>query len=360
MKKIFTLLAVTLLAVPGFGTIPLVINNGTSGTCTVGSGYTSTGPVDNTTYDTNYESECYFGATSTFTVSDPDIVAGNTYTMYLHFAEIYFTSDGARVFHVEVEGTRILENFDIHAVVGDRHAVAFRYDVVATVNGSIDITFVKVTQNPKISSIEIRPLGDPSALPTDSDIQDLTINPFPVEWMDMDISADNGKVRLDWSTAWESNNLGFEIEMNTAGGIYEPVGFVEGAGTTQDLSRYTFTTNPLPSNVYGFRIKQLDLNGNVSYSPTLELTIGNEISSSLISLYPNPATETMIVKYFVADEGQIDMTVNTMTGQTVLSFTDQGVGIKERILEVSSLSAGIYFVEMRAGAQHAVKRLIVR
>lgn len=360
MKKLFTLFSTIILSFPVFAALPVVVDNGGSSGCAAGSGYSSGGAISNTAFDSYYQSECYFTATSTYTVSDPAILAGNTYSVYLHFAEIYFTADGARVFHVDVEGTRILENFDIHAASGDKVAIAFRYDVVATTNGSIDITFTKVTQNPKISAIEIRDTSDPSTLEPDNGVQNLTTTPFPVEWSEMNITARNQKATLAWSTAWESNNLGFEVQMSRTGTTFETVGFVQGVGTTQDFSSYEFTSEALSSGIYGFRLKQIDMNGRISISPTMELSVGNTTSTMLLSVYPNPATETTMVKYFASDNKPVEVTLRNIVGQQVASFTDQGTGIKEHLLELGTVSPGIYFIQLVSGMETSVGRLVVQ
>lgn len=359
MKKLCTLFSIILLSFPAFAALPVIVDNG-GASCSTGSGYSSAGAISNTGFDSYYQSECYFTATSTYTVSDPAIMAGNTYSVYLHFAEIYFNADGARVFHVDVEGTRILENFDIHASSGNQVAIAFRYDAVATTNGSIDITFTKVTQNPKISAIEIRDTSDPSTIQPDNGIQDLTTTPFPVEWSEMNITSSNQKATFAWSTAWESNNLGFEVQMSRTGTTFETIGFVQGIGTTQELSSYEFTSDILANGIYGFRLKQIDMNGRVSISPTMELSVGNTTSTMLLGLYPNPATETTIVKYFVSDNKPVEGIVRNIVGQQVASFSDQGTGIKEHLLELGPISPGIYFIQLVSGKETSVSRLVVQ
>jgi hypothetical protein len=78
-------------------------------------------------------------------------VANGNYKVVLHFAEVYIgtAAVGKRVFNVFVEGTKVLNQFDITKEVGAYKAVARSFDVSVT-DGSADITFEAVVENPKV------------------------------------------------------------------------------------------------------------------------------------------------------------------------------------------------------------------
>ena len=99
-----------------------------------------------------YKSERY--GNSTYTI--PGLTAGTQYTVRLHFAELYQTAVGARRFNVAINGSTVLNNFDIYATTGARYKAVIR-EFTATANGSgqIVITFTTVTDNATIEGIEI-------------------------------------------------------------------------------------------------------------------------------------------------------------------------------------------------------------
>jgi hypothetical protein len=99
-----------------------------------------------------YQSERY--GTSTYTL--PNLPAGSQYTVRLHFAELYWTATGKRVFNVLINGTTVLSNFDIYAAAGARYKAAVQ-EFLAAANGSgqIVIKFNAITDNPTIEGIEI-------------------------------------------------------------------------------------------------------------------------------------------------------------------------------------------------------------
>ena len=93
----------------------------------------------------------------TFTYTIPDLTAGSSHTVLLHFAETYFTASGERVFNVAINGTSVLANFDIYANVGVDAALVKQFTATANSSGQIIIAFSNGTvDQPIISGIEIR------------------------------------------------------------------------------------------------------------------------------------------------------------------------------------------------------------
>ena len=77
---------------------------------------------------------------------------------------------------------------------------------------------------------------------------------------------------------------GFEIQMGTAGGGFNTVSFIDGAGDATEPTTYEFTTDPLISGSYVFRIKQIDYDGQISLSPMVETTIGTDLAINMAHL----------------------------------------------------------------------------
>jgi Malectin domain/Abnormal spindle-like microcephaly-assoc'd, ASPM-SPD-2-Hydin/Kelch motif/Glucose / Sorbosone dehydrogenase len=80
-------------------------------------------------------------------------VTPGSYQVRLYFAEVYYTTPGARAFDVTIEGALVLNNYDIVADVGAFKGVVKSFTVLT--DSSLDILFTRVVQNPKISAIEI-------------------------------------------------------------------------------------------------------------------------------------------------------------------------------------------------------------
>lgn len=93
-------------------------------------------------------------------------VTNGTYTVKLHFAEIYWGvakrdaegeegGIGSRIFDVDIENTSILNNFDVIEVTGGPiTAITKMYDIEVT-DGELNIIFNSSADKPKISAVEV-------------------------------------------------------------------------------------------------------------------------------------------------------------------------------------------------------------
>ena len=99
-----------------------------------------------------YQAERY--GTVTYTL--PSLTAGASYTVRLHFAELYWTASGKRKFNVAINGTTVLSNYDIYGATGARYkAVVNEFTATANTSGQIVINFTTVTDNATIEGIQI-------------------------------------------------------------------------------------------------------------------------------------------------------------------------------------------------------------
>ncbi len=124
-----------------------------------------------------YQSERYGNFPYTF----PNLQAGTSYTVRLHFAEFYWSSTGQRVFNVSINGSQVLSNFDIIAATGAKdRAIVKAYTANADSTGKITIQFTTVIDNAKASGIEVsQSSGTPTPTPTATPTSTPTATPTP-------------------------------------------------------------------------------------------------------------------------------------------------------------------------------------
>ncbi len=126
-------------------------------TSTTSNSIDTSGIVSNPAPQNVYQSERF----GNFTYTIPDLIAGQSYTVRLHFAEIFWTQSGQRLFNVSINGQQVLSNFDIFAAAGGANkAVAEQFPTTADNRGQITIQFSTVVNNAKVDGIEI--LGGPT------------------------------------------------------------------------------------------------------------------------------------------------------------------------------------------------------
>jgi hypothetical protein len=89
---------------------------------------------------------------------------------------------------------------------------------------------------------------------------------------------------------------------------------------------------------------------------TLTSAPGSEEENQLLQIYPNPATDRIHV---VFDQyGPTDISLIDMTGRVMVSTRYQGAGFTDYSLDISSLNAGIYFIQVGTGVNSKVLRFI--
>ena len=122
---------------------------GSTSTYSTQDSITTDSSVPSSTPAAVFQTERYGNTQWSFSVT-----AGQQYQVRLYFAEIFSTSDGAREFDVAIEGQQVLSAYDIHAEVGHDVGTMKSYTVTPT-DSTLDIDFTTVTDNAKVSAIEI-------------------------------------------------------------------------------------------------------------------------------------------------------------------------------------------------------------
>jgi sugar lactone lactonase YvrE len=99
---------------------------------------------------------------------------------------------------------------------------------------------------------------------------------------------DNGN-QLNWKTASELNNKGFEVERSIGGQDWENIGFIQGNGTTQERKDYSFLDEIPSSDINYYRLKQIDFDGKFEYSEII--SIENKKINTITQIFPNPVSD---------------------------------------------------------------------
>lgn len=174
--------------------------------------------------------------------------------------------------------------------------------------------------------------------------------PVPVELTLFSGSYVNGAVHLEWTTATETNNFGFEVQKKYDNTSYEKIGFVSGNGTTTNGMQYSFEDDGLLAGRVYYRLKQLDFNGDFEYSTEIMVEVLNLTDYQLFQNYPNPFNPSTSIKYSVPAQSKIKITLYDIIGNEVSTLFDgiQQSGVHDINLTADNLPSGVYFVSMTA------------
>jgi hypothetical protein len=184
----------------------------------------------------------------------------------------------------------------------------------------------------------------------------------PVELVSFTSSVDINNVNLNWITSSEKNNMGFEIHRKIQNDDeWKMIGFVEGKGTTTEINTYAFTDTDLSPAHYSYRLKQIDFDGTFEYSQVIEVGVGNPEKFSLSQNYPNPFNPNTTIKFSIAKESDVILSVFNLLGERVKELKNEVMkpGYYEIEFDASNLASGIYFYSIKASEFIEIKKMIL-
>ena len=181
---------------------------------------------------------------------------------------------------------------------------------------------------------------------------------IPVELTSFSASVNGTSVNLNWSTATEINNNGFEIQRNSGEG-FVTIGFVKGNGTTTEAKNYSYSDNNLVTGNYSYRLKQVDFNGTYEYSKVVEVEIVTSNNFELSQNYPNPFNPTTSIKFNLPEAGNVKLAVYNLLGQEVKTLVNgfRTAGAYTVNFDASNLSSGIYLYKIEMNNFTQVRKM---
>ncbi len=145
---------------------------------------------------------------------------------------------------------------------------------------------------------------------------------IPVELVSFAANAVKDEVELNWRTATETNNQGFEIERMNAGGTFEQIGYVAGFGTTTEPKTYSFTDSKLETGSYTYRLKQIDFDGTFEFSNEINIDVELPLQYALEQNYPNPFNPSTKISYSIPEDGFVKLAVYNLLGEEVATIVN--------------------------------------
>jgi PKD repeat protein len=203
-----------------------------------------------------------------------------------------------------------------------------------------------------------------NALGTDTLIKSCYIEveqAVPVELISFNATLLESDVKLDWITATETNNSGFEIlRFTQIDNVWDKIGFIPGFGTTSEPKTYSFTDDNTSTGVNKYRLKQIDFDGSFTYSNEIEVDYSpNEFV--LYQNYPNPFNPTTTISWQQPTESKVSITVYDILGNEFENIVDEVMPAGRHTINFSAdqLPSGIYFYKIIAGNFVETKKMML-
>ncbi len=191
---------------------------------------------------------------------------------------------------------------------------------------------------------------------------------LPVELVSFTASSPSSStVVLNWQTATEVNNYGFEIQRSSnLGGLgnlegFTAIGFVKGHGNSNSTKNYSFTDSPTGGSKFQYRLKKIDIDGKFGYSDIVEVEIALPTKFELAQNYPNPFNPTTVINYNLNKASNVTLKIYNSLGEEIKTLVNkrQLTGKYYVTFNASKLSSGIYFYTIHTDDNASVKKMIL-
>ncbi len=159
---------------------------------------------------------------------------------------------------------------------------------------------------------------------------------------------------VQWQVANEINNAYFSVERSTDGTNFKAIGQVAGRGTVSSQQSYQFTDDNPAKGLNYYRLKQVDIDGNFTYSNIVPVNFEN--TNGVFKIFPNPAADIVRLTLPVSATTSF-INVFDLSGKKVLA-KQIGSNTSDESLDVRTLSAGVYQVTLLQGTQKQTLQLI--
>jgi hypothetical protein len=194
-------------------------------------------------------------------------------------------------------------------------------------------------------------------------MKSFNFNTLPVELYSFSVAKKDNGALINWVTATEINNEWFEVERSTDGKEYATIALLAGNGTTAEMSNYSFTDKlkNVTAPVVYYRLKQMDIDGNFTYSSVRTIKLGKEVAkAAAINIFPNPVADHFKLSVNEPVENDAVINVYDFAGKKVFTkiisnnkgnnfFNVDGLG---------KLVPGTYAVQLEYNNKVAVQKMI--
>jgi hypothetical protein len=230
-----------------------------------------------------------------------------------------------------------------------------RYNGTGWISGSTSAAsgtnpYTQLTSN--ISTLTPFAIGDASST-------------VPVKLISFTAVKNKADVDVTWQTASEMNNDHFDIERSTDGKQFSTIGEQRGAGTSRDIIAYAFTDHTasqafLQSNILYYRLKQVDIDGNYTYSDIVNVANAVPGQFEIVSVKPNPFASGFELNYLSSSLAPVTIEITDVIGKMVFSRDIQvskGANTFTMPADID-LKDGVYFVRLMQNNDFKMVRVV--
>lgn len=183
-----------------------------------------------------------------------------------------------------------------------------------------------------------------------------TLTALPVDLLSFEAAGQQGGIQLDWETANEFNNEGFDIERRTdADREFETIGNVRAADDLQAVNNYQyFDKDVQPGTRYYYRLRQNDFDGQFEYSDIRTAILKD--TKFALQVYPTPVRGTLFGSLNAPSDSATELRLYDLNGRII---KEQTVSENQFIMDLEGFPAGLYVLKAFHAKGEEVIKVIV-
>ncbi|MGB1248378.1 MAG: T9SS type A sorting domain-containing protein [Chitinophagales bacterium] len=181
---------------------------------------------------------------------------------------------------------------------------------------------------------------------------------LPVELISFSAKNEqDNHIAVEWTTVTEVNNNGFELQRSINGKDFEKIAWIEGNGSTSDISTYYYNDDDVQDALYYYRLKQIDFDGEYEYSHIVSAMIENSKDFTIGEIFPNPSNNIIYIPINSRDEyNTIEYSIIDIYGKPIKTAKmTLDMGRQEFAIDLSEYPKGIYRINIKNGNNSTVK-----
>jgi hypothetical protein len=161
------------------------------------------------------------------------------------------------------------------------------------------------------------------------------------------------EVILNWQTATEINNKGFEIQRSADGIHWNKIGFVNGSTNSSIQRNYQFNDISPVSGQNFYRLAQLDIDNKATYSPVVSVKF---LQSGFYFITNNPGNGLYKLHIETSGNDKISFSVIDANGKRITSKISNSSA--DQPIDITNYSSGIYLLQIQRGKDLFTEKLI--
>ena len=192
----------------------------------------------------------------------------------------------------------------------------------------------------------------------------------PVELTSLQANAGDGVVTLNWTTASETENLGFHVYRSLqSDGQYQRISeeIISGAGNSAETHNYSFIDADVESGrSYFYKIADVDFDGNMTFHGPVSVAVeALPADYSLAQNFPNPFNPTTVIRFQLPLNGDVRLAIYNTAGQLVRTLAQGEMAAGNHSMTWdgmddfgSRVASGVYLYRLQAGTFVAQRKLV--